>query len=80
VELRYSLTRKTFASVFYDFGYYFKPYDALALTPEDKNFIYGYGVGIRIETALGIFGISYALGRGDSFLQGKVHFGVINDF
>lgn len=80
LELRYSLTRKTFASVFYDFGYYFKPYDAVALSPEDKNFIFGYGAGIRIETPLGIFGINYALGRGDTFLQGKIHFGIINDF
>lgn len=80
LELRYSLTRKTFASIFYDFGYYFRPSDPIALTPEEKNFIFGYGVGLRVETGLGIFGISYALGRGDSFLEGKVHFGLINDF
>ncbi len=80
IEMRYSLTRKTFASVFYDFGYYFRPYDAIALTSEEKNFIFGYGVGIRIETGLGIFGVSYALGHGDSFLEGKIHFGLINDF
>jgi outer membrane protein insertion porin family len=79
-EVRYSLTRKTFASLFYDAGYYKKPQDEITLTPEQKAFIFGYGVGIRIETPLGIFGVSYALGKGDSFLDGKVHFGLINDF
>lgn len=79
-EVRYSLTRKTFASLFYDAGYYKKPQDEITLTPEQKAFIFGYGAGIRIETPLGIFGVSYALGKGDSFLDGKVHFGLINDF
>jgi outer membrane protein insertion porin family len=79
-ELRYSLTRKTFASIFYDAGYYKKPYDALTMSPEQSGFIFGYGAGIRIETSLGIFGVSYALGKGDTFLEGKIHFGLINDF
>lgn len=79
-EARYSLSRKTFVSIFYDMGYYKKPFDEITRTNEVKEFIYGYGVGIRIETGLGIFGISYALGKGDSFLDGKLHFGLINDF
>jgi outer membrane protein insertion porin family len=80
MEFRYSLTRKTFASLFYDMGYYRKPEDNIAKTPLEQALIFGYGVGIRVETGLGIFGVSYALGRGDSFLEGKVHFGLINDF
>lgn len=80
IELRYSLSRKSFASLFYDFGYYKRPKDEIAKTDEIKDFIFGYGVGLRVETALGIFGISYALGKGDSLLEGKIHFGLINDF
>ncbi len=80
LELRYSLTRRTFASIFYDAGYYKKPSDFITGSPEEKGFIFGYGAGIRIETPLGIFGISYALGKGDTFLEGKIHFGLINDF
>lgn len=80
VELRYSLTRRTFASIFYDAGYYRKPSDFITRSPEEKGFIFGYGAGIRIETPLGIFGVSYALGKGDTFLEGKIHFGLINDF
>jgi len=79
-EIRYSLSRKSFTSLFYDMGYYRKPYDEIAKTDEVKEFIYGFGVGIRVETGLGIFGVSYALGKGDSFLDGKLHFGLINDF
>ncbi len=80
VELRYSLTRKSFGAVFYDFGYYLRPADEIAQIPSQEAFIFGYGLGIRIETALGMFGVSYALGRGDSILEGKVHFGLVNDF
>ncbi|MGH2574266.1 MAG: BamA/TamA family outer membrane protein, partial [Ignavibacteria bacterium] len=53
LELRYSLTRKSFAAVFYDFGYYRKPQDEISKTPEQKGFIFGYGLGVRVETVLG---------------------------
>lgn len=80
VEIRYSLTRRSYAAAFYDFGYYRKPEDDLYNIPAQEGFLYGYGLGIRIETSLGMFGVSYALGRGDSILEGKIHFGLINDF
>ena len=54
--------------------------DGLFNIPVQEGFIFGYGLGIRIETGLGMFGVSYALGKGDSILEGKVHFGLINDF
>ena len=40
----------------------------------------GYGFGIRIETRLGLFGVDYGLGAGDSLLRGKVHVGLVNWF
>jgi outer membrane protein insertion porin family len=80
IEFRYSLTRKSFAAAFYDMGYYLRPDDALSGIQKQEGFIYGYGLGIRIETALGMFGVSYALGKGDSILEGKIHFGLVNDF
>lgn len=80
IELRYSLSRKGFFSVFYDFGYYFKPEDVVNKFPGQEGFLYGYGIGLRIETGLGILGVNYALGKGDGFLDGKIHFGLINDF
>jgi len=80
IEPRYSLSRKSFFFTFFDFGYYYKKEDLANLIPEQEGFLYGFGAGIRIETALGIVGVSYALGKGDSFLDGKIHFGLINDF
>jgi len=80
LEVRYSLTRRSFAAIFYDAGYYLKPQDDIYNLPSQEGFIYGYGLGVRIETSLGMFGVSYALGKGDSILEGKIHFGLVNDF
>jgi len=33
-----------------------------------------------VETGLGNMGVSFALGQGNSFGQGKIHFGLINEF
>ncbi len=80
LELRYSLTRRSFAAAFFDIGYYRKPEDLLYNIPAQEGMLFGYGLGVRIETALGMFGVSYALGRGDALLEGKIHFGLVNDF
>jgi outer membrane protein assembly factor BamA len=80
VEMRYSFSRKSFASLFFDPGYYYRPDDALNNIPKQEGFIYGYGLGIRVETAIGVIGVSYAIGKEDGILDGKIHFGLINDF
>ncbi|MEJ2627049.1 MAG: POTRA domain-containing protein [bacterium] len=40
----------------------------------------GYGFGIRLETKVGMIGIDYGLGAGDSFMEGKLHVGVVSSF
>ncbi len=40
----------------------------------------GYGFGLRMDTKAGLLGLDYGLGEGDSFSQGKIHFGVVNRF
>lgn len=40
----------------------------------------GYGVGVRMETGLGILAIDYGLASGDPFSQGKIHMGIVNEF
>jgi outer membrane protein insertion porin family len=37
-------------------------------------------MGIRFETGLGILEVAYGLGKKDSFSEGKIHFGIINNF
>lgn len=79
-EPRLSLSGRSFAFAFYDAGYYFRPYDDVNKIPEQKGFLFGYGLGLRLETDLGLIGVSYALGKGDSFLDGKINFGLVTDF
>lgn len=40
----------------------------------------GYGVGIRLDTALGLVGVSLAVGEGDTFSTAKLHFRLVNEF
>jgi len=80
IELRFALSRKGFFSAFYDFGYYSKPEDVLNKLPSQEGFLYGYGIGLRIETGLGVLGVNYALGKGDGLLDGKIFFGIVNEF
>lgn len=80
LEYRYLLTPRTFAFLFFDTGYYLRNEDQSKGITELSDFKYGYGLGLNLETGLGILSVSFALGEGDSFGQGKVHFGIVNEF
>lgn len=76
LEYRYILGRRSRVFIFCDGGYY---------SGEDRSGAYeaykiGYGFGVRLETGLGIMGIDYGLGEGDSTFSGKVHVGLVNEF
>jgi outer membrane protein insertion porin family len=78
IEYRFIAAPRSFFYGFIDLGYYYKP-----LIAADKIFEkgkYGYGIGTRIQTTIGLLGLSFAFGEGDSFLQGKIHIGLINEF
>jgi outer membrane protein insertion porin family len=80
-EYRFLLSRKAFLFGFYDVGYFFKPQNPInALDGSLRGWRRGIGVGARVDTPLGLMGISYALGEGDTFSTGKVHFGIVNAF
>jgi len=80
LEYRLLLTRRTFAFLFFDTGYYLREADIERNILMSEDFLYGYGLGLNIETGLGVLGVSFALGEGDSFSGGKIHFGIVNDF
>lgn len=80
LEVRYSYSRKGFFFAFWDNGYYFKDEDVLNKLPKQEGYIYGFGLGMSLETGLGIIGVNYALGKGDGILDGKINFGLITDF
>jgi outer membrane protein insertion porin family len=79
-EYRFLTGRRSFLFGFLDTGYYLRPDDELRGIPGSKSFKLGYGFGIRLDTALGIMGVSFALGQGDTFSTAKIHFGLINEF
>ncbi|MGO9480429.1 MAG: outer membrane protein assembly factor [Candidatus Kryptoniota bacterium] len=80
IEYRFSTGRESFFFGFVDAGYIYEQSDPIANTPESSFSVYGYGVGAQVETGIGILKASYALGKGDSFIQGKIHFGIVNQF
>lgn len=80
LEYRSLLTRRSYAFVFFDSGYYLRSEEPDRLISKQEEFKIGYGLGLSLETGLGILAVSFALGQGDSFSDGKIHFGIINEF
>ncbi len=80
LEYRLMLTQRSYAFLFFDAGYYFLEADPERGIAQIEDYIFGYGLGITVETAIGLLGVSFALAQGDSFSEGKIHFGIINEF
>jgi len=76
-EYRYLLGRRSRVFVFVDGGMYQRQERVSGLVKRAKL---GYGFGIRLETRLGLIGIDYGLGEGDSLMRGKIHVGLVNRF
>lgn len=80
LEYRALLTRRSFGFLFFDTGYYLRPEENEKNIQKAEEFLYGFGLGLNIETGLGVLRVSYALGEGDTFSDGKIHFGILNEF
>jgi outer membrane protein insertion porin family len=80
LEYRLMITQRSYAFLFFDAGYYFLEADVDRGIAQIEDYIFGYGLGITVETAIGLLGVSFALAQGDSFSEGKIHFGIINEF
>jgi outer membrane protein insertion porin family len=79
-EYRYLLGRFSRFFGFVDVGYFFREEMLQDAKAQIKETRLGYGIGLRIDTRLGIFGIDYGLGEGDGLSDGKVHVGLSNVF
>jgi len=76
LEYRFLLGRNSRIFLFNDWGtYHFKDSHN-----EIEEVLPGYGIGLRLDTALGIMAVDFGLGKGDDFSQAKIHFGIINRF
>ncbi len=80
IEYRFLTGRFSHVFAFADGGYFSRPDEAANGIAAQEKLLSGVGIGARLETALGILGVSYAIGRGDSFSNGKIHFGIVNEF
>lgn len=80
LEYRYLIERRSYVFLFYDEGYFQLQNAIVGKEKSISGFRSGFGAGINIETAIGILGVNFALAKGDSFSNGKIHFGVINEF
>ncbi len=80
LEYRLLLSRDSYVFAFWDSGYYFNEVLKNVQGAIFEDFTYGYGAGISFSSGIGVMKISFALGEGDSFSQGKIHFGISNGF
>lgn len=77
LEYRYLLGGRSRAFIFLDGGYYYRR-ERSGRSVEGWKL--GYGGGVRLETRMGVIGVDYGLGEGDSFTNGKVHVSLMNEF
>ncbi len=80
LEYRFLLSQRSYVFLFYDLGYYLQNENKLYNVLRNSEYKSGYGLGLSIETALGIMRVGYALETGNSFSDGLIHFGLVNDF
>ena len=80
LEYRLLAGQRSYAFGFVDFGYVLTPdRPDVGLIKTEINRL-GYGVGIRLDTPLGLIGLSLAFGQGDTFSTAKLHIRLANEF
>ncbi len=82
LEYRFLWGSRSRFFVFADYGYFFRK---ARLTEDDSlrdisGKKLGYGLGLRIDSKAGFFGIDYGIGEKDRLSEGKIHFGIVNRF
>ncbi len=80
VEYRFMLSPQSYIFAFYDLGYFLINENISSNFPRLSDYKSGYGIGLSIETGLGIMKISYAFSEGSSITNGLIHFGLVNEF
>ena len=81
LEYRYLFEKYSRFFLFADWGYHYRrlPENSPGLSSENSRH-FGYGLGIRLQTDVGVLGLDYGLGEGDSLMEGKIHIRIRNDF
>lgn len=76
LELRRLIGELSSYYIFFDQGYY-QRFDDDKLFDDNP---FSYGVGIRLASRMGIIGLDYGFGKGDSFSTAKIHIRLISRF
>lgn len=75
VEYRFQFDRRSYAYAFGDLGYVTRP--QLGETPSVEEWHPGFGLGMRVQTAIGRITTTYALNPAvSSPVDGRIHFGL----
>lgn len=77
LEYRFLMGRSSRIAPFVDAGYFQYQRETEEVV---RRTMFGYGLGLRVGTARGVFFLDYGLGEGDGPLEGKVHFGAETEF
>lgn len=80
LEYRFLLAQRSFLFTFWDSGYYLQTNKLAENNIRMEKYINGFGLGLSLETGLGIMKVSYAVAQGTSLFDGFIHFGLFNDF
>jgi outer membrane protein assembly factor BamA len=80
LEYRFLLSQSSYLFTFFDSGYYLINENESINIARKSDYINGYGLGISLDTALGVMRVSYAFAEGTSISDGLIHFGLLNDF
>ncbi len=73
VEWRALLSSEAHAYLFFDTG-------LIRPSGENEEIKFGYGIGLRLNTAIGMWDVSYGLGEGDALTGGYIHVGLKTGF
>lgn len=80
LEYRFLLAQRSYLFTFWDSGYYLQTNKLAENNIRMEKYINGFGLGLSLETGLGIMKVSYAVAQGTSLFDGFIHFGLFNDF
>ncbi|HVP35712.1 MAG TPA: BamA/TamA family outer membrane protein [Terriglobales bacterium] len=82
LEYRLILSPESRAYLFWDFGHFSRMVENAVTGSLDRlsGSRSGFGLGLKVDTKLGVYEVDYALGEKDSFSHGKIHFGISNRF
>jgi outer membrane protein insertion porin family len=80
LEYRFLAGQRSYVFGFVDAGYVLTPDRPEVGLIRQELTRFGYGAGLRVDTPLGLIGVSLAFGKGDTFGTSKLHVRLANEF